>query len=369
MSKEGLTIYEAQEKRISFIEKVVKEGVLEGISGSVNERNQNIALVYNLNREITGKEIAEIFPKSSGGPSSKQNIGRINKSFLKKAWEYASPQLQASYPLRELLMRKPIALCEVNARIKESLSERGANTNYIRNIEGAKALSNARRTLGKRGIEIPTMPKIIKYEDLRAKVEAENDNGKLQEILNTLNRYSLREYAGYRKENKEEILMKLTPILKKAGFYSHKKTEVFVKKLEEIGIPIRGFNASNGKSKYKRIYWVTFSKCKQRIIDALKNDPDLQRFKKNPVRTICGNPDRIPTTTNFIYHPDGYASNVTGMIKEITGIAVSEKGHVTLNNFLIGCSVPVFEYKHSHLYPTARTEELKAFIRLKREKV
>lgn len=66
MGKEGLNPYQAQEKRIAFIEKAVGEGVLDRIP--VSERNQNIALTYNLNEELAGEDVGEIFPKPPGEP-------------------------------------------------------------------------------------------------------------------------------------------------------------------------------------------------------------------------------------------------------------------------------------------------------------
>jgi hypothetical protein len=277
MRKEGLTSYEAQMKRVCFMEKFVGEGGLERMN--MKEMGQNIALVSILNKELAGREIGKIFPKPSDKPLFRQEVNRINKKFLKEAWKCASPRLQVHYPLQELFIKKPNPLNETNARIERRIFYEGANVIDVGKEEGSSALTKARHTLDKHGIEIPLVPKkITNHEILKAKVAAAKTNGELQEILDALDRYSL--IADTNCENEERILTKLTHILKKAGFCSHRRSKFFVEKLEEKDIPIKGINASNGKSKYKHINWVTFIQCEGEIIKTSEDDPDLRKFKK-----------------------------------------------------------------------------------------
>jgi len=361
MSKESLNPYQAHEKRVDFIEKVVGEGVLEKIP--ISERNQNIALVYNLNEELSEKDVGEIFPNSLGKPLARQYVQIINKRFLEETWKYASPELQSSHPLSEILARKPGPVGEVNARIKRAL-EGGASPAEIRNTEGISALQATRRTLRKRGIEIYTA-----YEDLKARVKAETDDKKLQEILDSFTNASLRGYLKRYNHDPERVFAGLTSVLKKGGFFPHMHLSTFYEKIKEKGIPIRPINVD--VSRPKNIYRIVFDKHGQRIIDSLKDDPDLQRFKSSPVKLICGNPDRIPTTADFRKKKRlrQYNTNIKEIIEEVIGHHITGKDGPKFEILLSGCPVPVFRYRHVYIYPIDMIEELKAFLKSKLETI
>jgi hypothetical protein len=370
MGKEGLTIYEAQQKRICFIEKITKKGVLEKISKSVSERNQNIALVYSLNEEITAKKLGEIFPKPSGKPLCKQRITKIHSKFLEKAWKNSDPKLQSSYPLHELLMKKPVALSKVNLQIKKRIIK-GDAPEDIRDAVGATALAKARNTLGKLGTEIPSLR--TKYECLKARVKTETDYKELQKLLNSLPMHSLLGYIYNHREDKENPLTYLKPILKKAGFYSRKKDWLFAEKLKKNGFPIRNVKLRKKRSKYSQIYRVTFRKCEEKIIEMLNNDPELQCFKNNPVRQVCAKPDKFPTTTQFRKGYEGYSDDIRKIIGEIAGIPRSKIESIKVEHYLLDCSVPVYTWENGHnnkyIYPTDRAEEMKTFLKSKRGKI
>jgi hypothetical protein len=371
MGKEGLTIYEAQKKRISFIEKALREDVLGRISESVSERNQNIALVYNLNEEITAKKVGEAFPQSSGKPLCKQRIAKINSTFLERAWENSSPYLQSSFPLQELLMQKPLALKEANLRIKKLIAE-GKTMEIIRDTESANALVNAQYTLGRRGIEIPShLP--TKYECFKAKVKAETDCKKLQKLLNNSSRDSLLGCIYSHKKDEENPLTYLKTILKKSGFYPRKKDWLFAEKFKKNGLPIRNIKLRKKGSKYSQTYRITFRKCEEKIIEMLNKDPELQCFKNNPVRQVCAKPDKAPTTTHFRKGFEGYSDDIRRIIRKIAGIPRSKIESIKVEDFLSDCPVPVYAWENGHnnkyIYPTDRTEEMKAFLKSKRAKI
>lgn len=360
MSREVLNSYQAYKERVAFIEKAVGEGVLERIP--IRERSQNIALVYNLNDEITVGRVGETFPKPSGRPLTRQRISQINKNFLEEALSHASPSLQSSHPLSELLTKKPHPLSETDVRIK-SMFEKGTAPKEIGRTVGAKVLRRARATLGRRGVEIPLMS--ISYEGLKAKVEGEADDRKLQEILDSLTAISLRNHILRHNQDTERVFVSLTFVLREAGFHPHRYLAIFADKLKERDIPVRASPHTRTKdSKSEVIYWIVFDKHKQRIIDALKDDPELQRFKRNPVQLICGSPDKIPTTTDFAKRKfyKEYGGNIAGMIQDTTGYHLRRRGGLKVRDFLIGCPVPVFKYAHRHIYPLDRTEELKSFL-------
>jgi hypothetical protein len=365
MGKEGLTRYEAQLKRIHFIEEAVGKGVLEKIRGK--EIGQNIAFVYNLNDAITAEEMRKVFPESSGKLLSKQRIIRASKSFLTKAWMNVGPQMQASYPLEELHIKKPISLSPVNARIEENFSKEGVNLIAIRDKEGITALNEARPIFRNRGIEIPLMPKkTTKYEEFKAKIKAAKNYKELQEILDNHPIGSLHGYISKHGKDGKKALMTLSPFLREKGFYCPlKELDFFVKKLKKNGIPIRRIDASSKESKYTQTNWIMLSKRRRKLTEVLRKNPYFQRFNKNPAQIICGNSEKIPTT--YLLRSKQYSSGMRRVIKEITGYTVGGKGYMKIEGLLQGCPIPVFKFDHRYLYPTARIEELKAFIRSKQK--
>ncbi|OGH24554.1 MAG: hypothetical protein A3B47_03675 [Candidatus Levybacteria bacterium RIFCSPLOWO2_01_FULL_39_24] len=272
MSKESLTPYEAQIKRISFIEKAIGEGGLEKIP--ISERDQNLALVYNLNEELTAEKVGKIFLNSFSRHSFRERVNQINKRFLATMWNKASIQLQTEHPLSELFMKRPYALNPVNVRIRE-LILKGASPKDIERAEGKAALANARKTLDKRGIEIPLMPS--SYTDFMAKAEKETDDAKLQELLEANNLPVIIKLQTRKKS--KEVLISLSNVLREGEFHYHLKLRFFLGKIRAAGIPGIPVNTATDKSKYPQIYWIVYRKHKQRIINTLENDPDLQRFR------------------------------------------------------------------------------------------
>lgn len=360
MSKEGFNPYQAHQKRIAFIEGAVGEGVLDIKGFPISERDQNIALVYYLNEDITGAEVGKAFPKPSGEALSRERIRQISNEFLEEVRGHASPQLQSSHPLSELLARRLLPLRETGTLIKDMV-EIGAAPKEISRKVGTVTLGNARATLGRRGVEIPLIH--ISYEDLKAKIEAEADDMKLQEILDKLTMAYFQYNVRRRIQAAEKVVVSLTFVLREAGFYPQRHLSTFAEKLKEKGIPVRRYNHAKG-SKPEIIYWFVFGKHKERVIDALENDPDLQRFRENPVKLICGEFEgEMPTTTDaYRKRSKKYGTNLTRIIQEATGHHIASRGRLRVSDFLRGCPVPVFKFSHRYIYPLDRTRELKSFL-------
>lgn len=284
MGKEELAIYQAHKKRISFIEDVVGERALEKIRAS--ERNQGIALVYYLNWELAGEQIGEIYPNPSGKALTRARISQISREFLKQSWEHASPQLQACYPLEDLLTKRPTALGEITSRVKIVVEKGAVTPTEIKAIGvSGSQLAVARRTLRDRDINVPCLHN--PYSNFAETVEGEDNDQNLQKILDSYSDYSLMSYLQRYKEDPEKTLITLASILKKAGFNSFTRSNLFAEKLKKNGIPIRPIVRihcipRNGKE-YQQVSYIVLRKHKQRITRALRDDPDLQKFKKIPV--------------------------------------------------------------------------------------
>lgn len=288
MIKEGLNPYQAQAKRINFIGKAVAEGVLGKIR--TNERNQNIALVYYLNEQATTESVAKNFPKPSGEPLSHVRISQIRRKFLVECKKHVSPELSASYPLWELLIGK-IPLSETNAQVARDVAA-GTDLREIRRKLPPSRLDKAREVLGKRGIVVPKQNSA--YAGFAEKVEAENNYQKLQTILDSFPSESLLSYINNHRKDKKKTLIALSPVLRKAGFYfGHGSLKLFAQKIRENHVPIRLIEAKQKtRRKYNKTHYIVYSRHEEEIARALKNDPDLQRFRENPVQLASGIFDR-----------------------------------------------------------------------------
>lgn len=280
MAKEILTTHQAYNERISFIEKAMGEGALGKIGAS--ERNQNIALVYCLNEEISQRELGRIFLKPSGEPLTRQGVNQINKKVLRELQKRASPRLQAAYPLCELLMRRPTALGKTASQVKSAV-ENGINPQDI----GLSVLSIARtrRTLQRRGIKVPPFQT---YANFAARVEKETSDEKLQEMLDSLSDPSIRGYVSRHREDKEKVFLSLYSVIKSAGFHPpFKHLSLFAETIKKANIPIRKPQIEildNQMGKHTQTYWLVLTKHRQRIVERLENDPNLQKFKITPVK-------------------------------------------------------------------------------------
>lgn len=285
MNRETLNPYRAHEKRIAFIEEFVNKGGLEKLP--LTERDQNIALVYNLNEGATGEEIAEAFVNPPTNPVSKQRIQQISFRFLKTARDLASPELQAEHSEEELLVRKPRTLTQATLQVKE-IAEGGSEViERIRGIRPTPNLSQMRRHLRNRGVEVPPINFRI-FADLKERIkEAGDDDEKLKRILQDVKDNSLKNYLQCHTKDPERVIASLSSILKKGGFSpSSWSVNVFAEKVTENGIPIRHVII-----KYNHTYityWIVFCKHQQRIIDALIDDPDLQKYRTNPAQLVRG---------------------------------------------------------------------------------
>lgn len=336
MSKESLSSHQAQAKRIDFIEKMVAEGVLD--KTAISERDQNIGLVYILNEEIKGREVGAIFPNPQGKSLSRARVRQISKNLLIESRGKSSPELQSSHPLAELLMRRPIALSPKNAKIlsiaqKEDLGSR----------RHQKHTAQTRVFLAKHGVEIPPTPK--PYDDFKAKIETASNYKKLQEILDSYSRQSLEYFMN---RHGKDVIMMLRDVIKLGEFHAFQSLSLFAKTIKKKHIPIKISSWKIYDRKMQKtvlVYsYIVYTQHKERITKAFNGNPELQKFKENPVKLVCGTLDgEIPTTTAFRPKRQQYSS-VGLIIQEVTGHRFPYKGE-SVENFLKDCPVQVFKYK------------------------
>lgn len=276
MNKESLNPYQAQQKRIVYVEKMVGEGVLDKIP--VSERNQNIALVCILNEEITGGNVGKIFPKPSGEPLTRERVRQIKEKLLEEGWKHASAELRSSHPLSELLGRTLRHEGNLSLRVRKAMEMDITDPKQLQEIAGSNIqLAQARKTLKQRAIEVPF---IRPYANFEEKTEAENDDKKLQEMLDSHSDVSLKRYITNHRNDKKKVLVSLYSIVKLAGLHlGHNLLYLIVESIErnDKNLPRKTLRIEVGEK--LQIYHIAYAKHQERIITVLQNDPNLQRFR------------------------------------------------------------------------------------------
>ncbi len=203
-------------------------------------------------------------------------------------------------------------------------------------------------------------------------LEEEAENQKLQEILDSFPAESLRGYISNHRKDKEKTFTSLSSILRKAGFHFRPNNiAIFAKKIKEKHLPMRELPHEATTKKNEKItvtYRVTFIKCAETIVQALENDPDLQKFKINPVELVCGTIDgKLPTTTDLLRNREKYGSNLAALAREAIGFAPNRNDpEKKLSAIMKGCPVPIFKTRDGYYYyPLEKAEEIRNFLKSK----
>lgn len=284
MNKERPNIYLAHEKRIAFIERAVGQGVLEKMT--TNERRQNIGLTHWLG-EMTFEQAGKVFPNlSTKNPFTKERIRQIANQFLTEAWQKSNPKLQECYPLEELLIKKPPLNPERKfERVRRLVTKGIADPQEIMSTLNLTRgdFNHTRQILGRRGIEIlPLGRPTSKFE---SEVKNATSDSELQE---TIDRYDLgflkRYITSRRQKNEPSLISSLTPFRRQAGFRKLSDNTLFFEIIRKNNIPIRKterhVNVRRKNARHQTYYFV-YAKDHQRIIEALKKDPALQKFQSS----------------------------------------------------------------------------------------
>lgn len=235
------------------------------------------------------------------GGLTREDIRQLNHKFLNNIHKNSPPELQAQYSRETIPDRKPLtqksrersskARGGLTLRVKELIAQGIVDPEQIKNtlVISAHDLARIRRVLKKWGINIPPTTKSTIKEIFVKKIETEGDDEKLQEFLDSLPINALRGFLGG--DSSHETLTTVSVIARKKGFRFHNRhVRSIAEKIKITGIPIRQIVSSFENGKILSSYYVVYAKPKhaERIAEILRNDPDLQRFRENPVKLICG---------------------------------------------------------------------------------
>lgn len=280
---------------IAFIETAFAEGahlkLPEGTKQKKRwERDVDITVVYLLNPDETLEDVGKIF-----GGITRGRIKQIKDKTMNTLWLNCSSETQTLFPLNELDLEKPLT-----QKSRERMSRsRGGISIFIRDhVASGKSvkqirkegryskqqLISARKTLKRWGVRdlgyviIPASQNLDLEENLK---KAATD----QEKQKFLNQVKLNFYARDRRRN-DPLLMSIRNIFKKAGFnegHLSQNFAVLLASLKDAGLPI-GELQKKAKKEEKEIfqrYYFTLAKDKERAIQILFADPNLQRFRRS----------------------------------------------------------------------------------------
>lgn len=290
MNKE--TLIAGHEIKRAFLGEVIRTGVWkitpDNLSTNQWSMQRKIGFQYGLKDNTTLEELGDQYGMT------RERARQLNHAFLDNAYRTASPQLQAQYPRETIPDRKPLgqksrerqseAQGGTSLRIRKAVEEQGIAEvgaedidNIIRTARVTKQqLLTSRHALGNWGIYIPRVD--TPYEDFAEKIRNEEDDKKLQELLESLSTNQLRGFSGW--DSSHAILSTVSAIANEEGFHVHTKRVRFIaEKIKTAGIPERYVAISDAKGRLVSSLYVVYAKHAGRIAEALRNDPDLQRFR------------------------------------------------------------------------------------------
>lgn len=371
MSKEALIA--GHERKKVLLGEIIRAGIWRRKPDNLSEEQWSMQRKIGFQYAFTDKTLEELGKQYR--ELTREYVRQLNHSFLDNINNISPRKLKVQYPRESIPDSKPRTR---KSREKMSRSLRGMNwkisefvlqTGITDPKEIAKRfkiptrkVNFARRVL--KGWEITIPLATARYRDFAEKVKSEKDNQKLQVILDSYTAGSLVGFVNFHRYDKKRILISLSSVLRAGGFYpSVKAIKDFAEKVKTKGIPMRSCDTKRKvKLKYKQILYVVFSRHAKRIIKVLGNDPNLQKFKENPVKQICGPTDIIPTI-KALSKKTQYGT-VSKLVSETLGFRPSGFSKVRLPDLLEGCPIRVFKYttKSTWLYPLDKMEELKSFL-------
>ena len=257
---------------------------------------------------------------------TKQNVNLIIKSRIRRLYESASPELKAKYPLESLSSRKPLPIASrrrysevrggLAARAERMASQGKTPAQIKQELGGSRKLGDARQALRGWGINIPLEinPILPALKDLANTDLSDKD---IQDLLD-----KVQNSWQYKVLLKAGLIVNLTSLARRAGLYLRGSD---IPRIYEV---IKGENLPVGKvSNYVRgedgeraiLGWYYFIAATRgpKASSILKETPELQDLRINPVRVIGVPVKTVPNTTEL--ERSGKYRRVLKLAGEIAG--------------------------------------------------
>lgn len=280
------TLMAGHEIKLAFLREAIGERVHlirpKNTSAPQWSKQRKIGFRYAF-QDITLEELGREY----GG--TRQGIQGLNRHFLDNMHENSPPQLQAQYPREAIPDRKPPSqrLRErtsdahggISLRIKQTIEERGIAVVRAEDVDDiAKAAGvtkqqvlSSRHVLENWGIHIGRLDN--PYASFAKKVKDEEDDQKLQELLDSSSVNSLRGFL--QRDSGHKTLTTVSATAKERGFSVHTiRVRSVAQKIKKAGIPMRQILHLDQNGKVRGSYYAVYAKHEDRIAEVLRNDPD-----------------------------------------------------------------------------------------------
>ncbi len=370
MNKEALIV--GHEAKKTLLKEVIKRKIwqIKPKTLSVDEwsMQRKIGFQYTFT-DKTYEELGEQY-----GGRSREDMRQLNHKFLDNIHRNLPYELQAQYPRESIPDRKPetqgsrerrsAIRNELSIKIKEiALGKEGEQgitdpkEIALRLKVSESAVSNRRKTLESWGVPIDrhNLSYYNFYSDLVKKVENENNDKKLEQILDDL---PVQTIIDFLTNHKDGAIRTVSKVIRGDGFHPNNKDiqEYFIKAIRKAGIPVR--RASKGD---KRNYWVIFSKHTDRTIEALNKDSALERFRKNPISLAFGTFDGKSPTTTQLKRKQEYG-NAGELVYEVINYRIGRNSKLKYADFFNSSPVPIFTYQGRYYYSLEKKRVFEEFL-------
>lgn len=223
----------------------------------------------------------------------RQSIADSNKRFLRNLWNNGSPELKDRYPLEEILTAgKPLSQrsrerrsevgggrsVKIKAQVESGVTDVGKiskNTGMSR-----QEIRAAGRILKEWGVNLPPSRIALNRKALK-QLEEETDDKKTQELLDKIPLHVVHNNLAKKREASQ--FCALSNLIRKAGFREYKKHTYFFASLRNAGVPISiKDSVVKGAKPQTLTYYILLSRHKERAIQLLRDDQNLERFQRKP---------------------------------------------------------------------------------------
>lgn len=355
MNKEALAI--GHERKKAYLKEVMQRRIWKIKPSTLSDREWSMQRKIGFQYAFTDKTLEDLGRQYGG--LTREDIRHLNHEFLDNIAKISPPELQVQYPRVVIPDKKPLTQ---KSREKTSKSKGGISLTVRQQLEqGVRRVGQIAKNTGLSSKQVSKSRQALKdwegvskevfqtenisWEDLERKIEQEQDDKKLQEVLDAIPINIIRAYIARHKKNQSSVFLgSLVSILREKGLYVRSgDVNLVFAVIKDAGIPIKReysrYQRKEGKKQgFSQVYYVVLSKHADRIIKTLGKHPELfTRLNENPVRLAYGPvSDRHPNT--FELKSKGYVS-MRNIIAENFGIIVHPRKYFDLMD---GSPVSIF---------------------------
>jgi len=325
----------------------------EGASGETWIKERNLVGV-DWGTPKTHRTIGEIYHLSES------RVTQIVKRGMLHLWGNCSEETQKQFPEEEIkAFKKPRGTALAITRRVES----GVTNRRLVKEFGEKNIRAIRKILGDVGVNLPLNKRgesRVKRQELKDRLENEEDDQKVQAILNQL-------HPTFARRHLRGIVMPLGDMLFELAGTHTKQLSSIADKLRALGIPVGTVCEQVSTDKQKtRTYHLVRVKEQNRIWWLLQSRESLKTELTRLIKKICGPQNAaIPNTTQLQngerYRPIGYFLNKL-KIDRTHQKRFRELILATVSKEQERCPISIFQYGNSFYYPVAQESELRSFL-------